>query len=181
MNTIEAMFNQENAVKFTNILRTALQQSSSSSTNLDPKLVILIGSGNNGKTYLMSHIEQAFPSKVMSLRSHMVLPSSSIITIDDFEERDELIKTLASKRIVYMELDGNRNIIGANLKELLSTRNTTQFILLCNQLPTINGVELSKLQDAGVLRRIEVIECSETSASNVKASDIKKAIESLCV
>ena len=182
MNTLEVMFDQENFTKVVSILKDALFGTSNSSKK--PQMLIIQGSGGNGKTYFMNYLKQSFPSQIFQALSSVLLPSTSIQSLDDFEQREAMIESLKSKRIVWMQMNESKNIDSASFKDLISTNNNTQFVMICNTLPTFGGIEINKLVevgDAGLFARITVAECSKTSVADVRTSDIKKAIECLCV
>ena len=149
ISSIEIMFSASDCALVTSLFQQAL---SSDDATFD-KMLVIVGSGNNGKSYLMNAIEEAFPSKVQR-----GISSPTRLGVE-------------SKRIVCIE--GNsaeRQPTGAWIKETLATNPKTLYVLLCTQLPF-------NPEDAGLLSRLHVVVCNNKIADALKLSDIRKTIE----
>jgi phage/plasmid-associated DNA primase len=146
VSSLQVMFSQADCELVTSLFQRALTFSEGGDSTFD-KMLVMVGSGNNGKSYLMNALQEAFPSKV------------------EQGVKNEVVR-VDSKRIVYIE-DGCE---ASWVKETLAANPNTLYVLLCNRLPF-------NPEDQGLFRRLQVVKCNDHIRDALKHSDIRKTIE----
>ena len=157
--SLQVMFNSSDCATVTSMLHNALI---SEDSTFD-KVLVIVGGGGNGKTFLMNALEEAFSSKVARGFEHKFIQDST-----------------ASNRLVWVECKGETpsGELAHIVKDALASYPKTLFVLLCNKLPF-------NPQDAALFRRLQVVVCndrvlfSDSIVEALQGSDINKSIEDI--
>ena len=121
---------------------------SGNTNNQGPLAVVLVGSGNNGKSYLMNAIAQKF-------QDHVKFAPIHLFKINQFG--DIGIPNLPVRMFV-VEHDDQVQLHAADIKQSLAIINRRLVVLVANDVPSF----LTKAAEAGdnaLLKRFEILAC----------------------
>ena len=172
MNSLHIMFSETNAQVFVDRVKAALYPTLSgateTSTSFDlPQLMVIVGAGNNGKTFLMDQIHQQFASRVYRM------PASFLTSTDTTTEYN-----ICSYNIAWIEHDDTNKLQLDIVKHRLAQLQPHQLVvLLCNKMPFAN------VQDSGMNKRCLIFECvnDSSNASSLRESSLSPMFQALKV
>jgi hypothetical protein len=166
MNSIDIMFGSEQAQKFTDRVKAALYPATISGSEYLPQLMIIVGAGGNGKTFLMDQIRQQFSSQVC------FMPTEFLTTTND--------KIKLNHNIACINQDeATLKLQPEILKERLSFLQPHQLVVfLCNQMPVF-----TPYLEPGMYKRCIILDCinNQNDVSALKASSLQPLLEALKV
>jgi hypothetical protein len=150
MNSMQIMFNDKDYTTVTSLFQSAL------TTNCTfDKMLVIYGSGGNGKTFLMDALQKAFPSKM----AHA--PLGIVCAMNGMNN---------NLRIIWIEAVVE-DFKPSFVKETLGQNNNILYVLLSNTKLPIHP------EDQAVYHRLEIVECNKCISDALKQSDINKTID----